>query len=504
MNLTDRSATELIGLLQAKQASAAEVVEAHLRVIDECDQELHAIAVPRFERALAEAAVADGLRVRGQRVGPLAGLPLTVKECFDLANTPTTAGAARLRRKPSGGDAAVVAALRSAGAVVLGKTNLGQLCWSLESSNPVYGRTNNPWDLTRSPGGSSGGEGAAVSARLSPVGIGTDSGGSVRIPAHYCGIHALKPTSGRLSSTGTVDELLLSFQPVVTNQPGVLARHVTDVRMVYQLLAAAPDAAETTDEAASRIDQAGRDPDQDQADRRRRVVGYFTAGLHSPSAAIQRTINEAMSELESAGLVVRPFEPPYLERALELFDATFALDGGAMLRAAADGSQLDPLLEETLEDLSEARVPESLRSAGPLLEACRAYRQEFARALDIAQVDILVCPPTGVVAHPHGMSRALHGMPITVELFNLLGMPAGVVSISRVRQGEEKARPRPASPAEETAVAADRGSAGLPVGVQVAGRHWDEAGVLDVMELLEKRFRSTAAYPAAPPAIRKD
>src|SRR5579862_3481261 len=116
MNLTDRSATELLSLLQAKNVSSVEVVEAHLRAIGERDHELHAIAVPRFERALEEASAADRLRARGDPAGPLAGLPLTVKECFDLEGTPTTAGAARLRRKPSGGDAAVVAALRSAGA----------------------------------------------------------------------------------------------------------------------------------------------------------------------------------------------------------------------------------------------------------------------------------------------------------------------------------------------------------------------------------------------------
>ena len=218
MNLTDRSATELLRLLVAKDVAAVEVVEAHVRAIEQRDRDLNAIAVPRYERALEEAAAADRLRARGCPACPLAGLPLTVKESFDLTGTPTTAGAARLQRKPSGGDAAVVAALRNAGAVIIAKTNLGQLCWSLETSNPVYGRTSNPWDRSRTPGGSSGGEGAAVSARLSPAGIGTDSGGSVRIPAHYCGIHALKPTSGRLSSSGTVRRAALGV-PADRHEP---------------------------------------------------------------------------------------------------------------------------------------------------------------------------------------------------------------------------------------------------------------------------------------------
>jgi fatty acid amide hydrolase len=482
MNLTSRSATELLSLLEARHVAAEEVIEAHIRAIEERDGEINAVAVPRFSRALDEAAAIDKLRVRGHPLGPLAGLPLTVKECFDLAGTPTTAGVARLQRQRPEGDAAVVAALRNAGAIVIGKTNLAQLCWSLETSNPVYGRTNNPWDRYRTPGGSSGGEGAAVSAQLSPIGIGTDSGGSVRIPAHYCGVHALKPTSGRLSSRGTVDELLLSFQPIVTNQPGLLSRHVEDLRLVYELLAASPQAA-----VAARTGK--------PASKRRCTVGYFVDSLHPPSAAIQRVLFEAVGALESAGFAVCLFEPPSLQRAKELFDAAFALDRGATLRALAAGSDLDPLVEEVLLGLAEARVPERFRVTGPLVNACEAYRHEFAEAFDAAEIDILMCPPTGVVAHPHGMSRALEGLSITAELFNLLGMPAGIVSLSRVRHQEEQARPSPTCPAEVAAARADRGSAGLPVSVQVAGRHWDEAGVLDVMQLLEGRFRKTAEYP---------
>jgi fatty acid amide hydrolase len=505
MNLTDQSATELLRLLVAKDVAAVEVVEAHVRAIGQRDRELNAIAVPRYERALEEAAAADRLRARGSPAGPLAGLPLTVKESFDLTGTPTTAGAARLQRKPSGGDAAVVAALRNAGAVIIAKTNLGQLCWSLETSNPIYGRTNNPWDRSRTPGGSSGGEGAAVSARLSPAGIGTDSGGSVRIPAHYCGIHALKPTSRRLSSNGTVDELLLAFQPIVTNQPGMLARHVGDLRLIYELLAAAPEAAETGIDAvagAATVDRADRrNAGRGQEGRRRYVIGYFTDGLYPSAVAIQRALAEAVGELESAGMAVRPFPPPSLQLAKELYDAAFALDRGATLRALADGSQLDPLVEEALADLAEASPADRFRGVEPLLEACQAYRNDFTQALDAAEIDVLVCPPFGLTAHPHGMSPAMYEMAITSELFNLLGMPAGVVSISRVRQQEEQTRRWPDGPAERAAATTSQGSAGLPVGVQVVGRHWAETAVLDVMELLENRFRDTADYPAAPHII---
>jgi fatty acid amide hydrolase len=501
MSLTSGSATELLRLLAAGQAGAVEVVEAHIRAIEERDGEINAVAVRRFDRALDEAAVIDTLRARGHQLGPLAGLPLTVKECFDLVGTPTTAGVARLRRRPPERDAAVVAALRDAGAVVVGKTNLAQLCWSLETSNPVYGRTNNPWDGTRTPGGSSGGEGAAVNAHLSPVGIGTDSGGSVRIPAHYCGVHALKPTSGRLSNRGTVDELLLSFQPIVTSQPGLLSRHVEDLRLVYELLAASPLAAVAKQEAAARSERRAAEwageAGTGKPSSQRWTIGHIAGGLHPPSAAIERVLFDAVGELQSAGCKVRLFEPPSLERAQELFYAAFALDRGATLRALADGSELDPLVEKALSDLAEQQVPERFRTTAPLADACEEYRRDFARALDAAEVDFLVCPPSSVVAHQHGMNRALEDMPVTTELFNLLGMPAGVVSLSRVRAAEELGRRSPTCPAEEAAARTDRGSAGLPVSVQVAGRHWNEAGVLDVMQLLESRFRDSPEFPVS-------
>lgn len=500
MSLTSRSATELLSLLAARQVAAEEVVEAHIRAIEERDGQINAVAVRRFDRALDEAVVIDRRRARGHQLGPLAGLPLTVKECFDLAGTPATAGVARLRRQPYEGDAAVVAALRNAGAVVIGKTNLAQLCWALETSNPVYGRTNNPWDGARTPGGSSGGEGAAVSAHLSPVGVGTDSGGSVRIPAHYCGVHALKPTSGRLSNCGTVDELLLSFQPIVTNQPGLLSRQVADLRLVYELLAASPRAAVANEKAAARPERPARGMayqawTRKLTSKRRWTIGYFVGGLHPPSAAIQRVLYDAVRELESAGFRVRLFEPPSLQRAQELLRAAFALDRGATLRALADGSGLDPLVEEALSHLAVPPVPERFRTTAPLVEACEEYRREFAHAVEAAEIDFLICPPSSVVAHQHGMSLALADMPIVSEMFNLLGMPAGVVSLSRVRAGEELNRPSPTCPAEKVAAKADRGSAGLPVSVQVVGRHWNEAGVLDVMQLLESRFRYCAEYP---------
>src|SRR5581483_4899762 len=176
-----------------------------------------AVVVPLFEQALAGARAADELAARGQPLGPLHGLPITVKESLDVRGTASTAGAARWLPLKADADADVVAALHGAGAIVLGKTNLSQALWFNEADNPVFGRTNHPLDPAYSPGGSSGGEAAIVAASGSPLGLGTDSGGSARHPAHSCGVCTLKPTGGRFTTEGSADDRIYAGQEGVLN-----------------------------------------------------------------------------------------------------------------------------------------------------------------------------------------------------------------------------------------------------------------------------------------------
>src|SRR4030095_158525 len=189
---------------------------------------------PRFEEALKEADLADAARSRGDTLGPLHGVPITIKESFDLAGTPTTAGLSHRSGHRAGTDAVVVARLRQAGAIVLGKTNVSQLLLHDSCRNPLYGRTNNPWQLERSPGASSGGEAATLALGGSALGIGSDIGGSVRLPAHACGVNSLKPTSGRLPLEGHIS--LFPTQESLLCQPGPLARSVTDLMLAMHVL----------------------------------------------------------------------------------------------------------------------------------------------------------------------------------------------------------------------------------------------------------------------------
>ena len=233
--LTDLSASELARLIAVRQVSATEAVKAHIRRIEELDGRVNAVVVPMFEEALSEAAKADGMSAQGR---PLHGVPVTVKECFHVKGTASTIGLDSKRDHRANEDAELVSRLKAAGAIVVAKTNVPQLLIYVEADNPLYGRTNNPWNLARSPGGSSGGEGAAVAAGYGALGLGTDIGGSVRIPAHFCGVQSLKPTPGKLSLRGTEDELQFSHI-AIADAAGPLARTVADLRLAMSVLGAA-------------------------------------------------------------------------------------------------------------------------------------------------------------------------------------------------------------------------------------------------------------------------
>ncbi|HET9866615.1 MAG TPA: amidase, partial [Nitrospira sp.] len=228
-DLTSHSAVEVIKLVRTRAVSPVEIAEAHLKRIDALNPKLNAIVTlaPDF---IDKAREAEAALMRGDNLGPLHGLPVTIKDAINTAGLRTTSGS-RLRAKHvPRSDAPSVARLKAAGAIVLGKTNLSELTMTYTADNPVFGRTNNPHDISRTPGGSSGGEGAAIAACLSPAGIGTDVAGSIRIPSHFCGITGLKPTIGRVVSTG-------QFPPSHGHSViGPMARHVQDLHLLFHVL----------------------------------------------------------------------------------------------------------------------------------------------------------------------------------------------------------------------------------------------------------------------------
>src|SRR5688500_16026599 len=201
--LLDASAVALSRRIASGELTASEVVERYLARIADVEPKIHSVAVPLYDQSRREAKAADIHRSKGERLPPLHGLPISVKECFYLAGTPSCIGLDLLKDELMSEDGALVRRLRRAGGIILAKTNIPQLMIWHECDHPVYGRTNNPWDLDRTPGGSTGGEAALIAARGSTLGLGNDLGGSIRVPAHFTGIHGLMATSFRLPRTGS-------------------------------------------------------------------------------------------------------------------------------------------------------------------------------------------------------------------------------------------------------------------------------------------------------------
>lgn len=526
--LSGASAAQIGRQVRDGDVSAVEVARAHLDRIAAVNGALNAIVVPLFDAALAQAQQLDERRRRGEALGPLAGVPITVKECLEVAGTAATFGLAGLQGRISASDGPLVARLRAAGAVIVGKTNVPPLGMHMETEGPLFGRTSNPWDLSRSPGGSSGGDAAIVAAAGVPLALATDAGGSIRQPAHACGICGLKPTSGRLTQT----DLLVTTtaadgvrMPVVLAglhsilQPGPLARTVEDLTLAMETLAA-PGQHEID---ATVSPTAWPDP------RRVELAGlrigmYVDDGVFPAAPAVRRAVEEAAASLASLGCHVEPFAPPDVPAAMRTFQSLLIPDGGRafrrmlgdsppdrklknLLAAAGMPNALRPVVAAFLELTGQPRLATSIRNLRQLsahefrqrLAQRAEYLARFLAALDAGRFDAVLCPVSPLPAAPHGQGEFLGLIASHTSLYNYLGLPAGAVPITRVRP--EEAQPRAASRCrvEQMARHIETGSQGLPIGVQVAARPWREDIVLALLSALERQARTQPDYPQRPP-----
>lgn len=510
------SARQLAAAIARGSVSAATAVEAHIARIEEMDPKLNAIVVRRYEAARREARTADERRARGEKLGPLHGVPVTIKECIAVSGTPATFGLESRRDAIDSADDLHVKRLKDAGAIVLAKTNVAQLLLFIESDNPVYGRTNNPWNFARSPGGSSGGEGAIIAAGGSPLGLGTDIGGSCRIPAAFCGIAAIKPTAGRTPDPGRYS--LPIGQRAIASQIGVLARQVEDVALGLEVINGGPN---PPSEPPMPL---GDFRAIDIAELR---VGYYSDdGIFPPSPAPRRAVLEAAEILRAAGAKVVAWTPPALGEAIELFLGVFSADRARGMSALLRGQKLDTRLVPAfvmarrsrasltvigalLRLLAQNGLADGIRAMGHgdthhywrLVERLLDYQADFLRALDAAPagpLDILLCPPCPLPALTHGASSYL-GLPGSYTcLANVLGYPAGVIPVTRVRAEEEMSRERSLDLVRRAAHSVEKGSAGLPIGVQLIARPWREHVALAAMAAIEAAARRRADFPRTP------
>jgi fatty acid amide hydrolase len=443
-------------------------------------------------------------------------VPITIKECFHVAGTAATEGIGHFADAVMTTDSPLVARLRRAGAIVLGKTNLPQLMLMHECENPIFGRTDNPWNAERVPGGSSGGEAANIAAGGSPLGLANDIGGSIRFPAHCCGITGIKPTTLRLTNAGTRDNL--RGMEAIRPQPGPLARHVEDLYLALRVLSSVE-----ANEIDSQIAPVplGDPGAVDVADLR---IGIWTDdGFFPPSPAAVRAVQEAAEALRQRGAHVEEFQPPEMHEAVRLYFGLMSADGGAdasrllgssvrdwrvrrLLMLAGAPASLRWLLAKLAALFGQQRTADLLamigrRSADGYWQLSlnrAAYAERFFAAWSAARLDALMCPPHALPALRHGDTAQLALAGSYLYWVNLLGVPAGVVPITRVLAKEQAGRAPSRDVVLRTAVDVDAASFGLPVGVQVAGRPWREDVVLAVMGALESHFSTTNDYPQTP------
>ena len=452
-NIIYASAKSMAQAVRDKEVSAVELVEAHLGRIEEVNSALNAVVQLAAERARAEAVEADAALARGERKGALHGVPFTLKDSIDTEGIITTGGTLGRKDFVPDADATVTARLRAAGGILLGKTNTPELTYAGETDNLVYGRTNNPFDLSRAPGGSSGGAGAIVCCGGAAFDIGSDTGGSVRGPAHYCGITGIKPNSGRVPRTGHI--VPHSFGAVDSlTQNGPMARYVEDLALILSIISG-PD----WDDPHIVPMPLGNPADVDISGLR--VAFYTDNGLRVPTDEIVAAVRSAANALADAGCLVEEDLPRAIPDNPDINNQLSQGDGQAGARrllAKYGTTETHEWMTRLLEKASENMV--SVGEYTAVLEKIDSYRSAMLGFMQ--NYDVIVCPVSAFAALPHGESMTDEnraGINYTAT-YNITGWPSTVV-----RGGT--------SPD------------GLPIGVQVVARPWREDVSLAVAQYLE-------------------
>ena len=504
-------AASVVSIAESVAAGAVRptmVLAEHVSRHRETHASLNALVQPRHAAAGVEAEQLESRLQAGEQVGQLAGVPVSVKECFAVSGLVTSLGIATRRQAVDVADAPIVSCLRAAGAIIVGKGNVPQAMYLHETDNPVWGRTNHPLDATRGPGGSSGGDAALVAAGVVPLAVGTDLAGSIRQPAHACGISGFLPRSAVVGDGGAFDTV--PHLSVVRPRAGFLAREVDDLARTLAVVA-----------AGSSSEPNILDAEATPVGHRRgglRVAWWDHAGPLAPSPAVRRGVHEAVSRLMQAGVEVVRLDGSLATEAAWLHLALLSADGGADIRRLFAGTRPIPpvarllrlaglpmWLRPLLAGLSQAVGGDieavALRATGPrrgaALESLSGRRAAFETrfASLVAPYDALVCPVSALPALPHGTAARLLVAAAPCLLANLLDLPAGTVPVTRVRPDEELGRVGSRDRVVRAAAAADHGSRNLPVGVQVVGAPGlasaddplrPERIVLDVMRLIEQ------------------
>jgi Asp-tRNA(Asn)/Glu-tRNA(Gln) amidotransferase A subunit family amidase len=455
------SLIEMAEGVRAKKLSPVELVDAHLSRIRELNPKLNAFVTVDGERARVQAKSAEGSLISSassKSAGPLHGVPISIKSSIDVAGLPCECGSVLRKGNVPSENAPLVKRLRAAGAIILGNTNVPEFLMAYETDNLLYGRTNNPWDLSRTPGGSSGGEAAAIAAGCSAGGVGSDGGGSIRIPAHYTGICGLKPTPGRIPSTGHFPASAGPFAQL--GVVGPMARTIKDVEKLFEVMAG-PDPG---DPASAPVPLRRW---SEQEIRKLGVAYFVDDGVTPVTSETAAAVRTAAEVLRAQRFHVSEWRPQNLDRVWQSWWNLFGRAGqmAFALTIAGRETELSPILRAFQAKVAE----EPPLTAQDLLNTLLA--RDVLRGNLLAKMEefpILLCPACAVPAFRHGEREwTVQGRKVEYlkamsysQWFNLLGNPAAVVPVGRSPEG-------------------------LPIGVQIVGRPWEEEAVLAVAAKIE-------------------
>ncbi len=463
-------ATELARRIRNEEVSPGDVVEAHLSRIKQVNPVLNAITDFQAESARDQARQAEQQLMSGGPIGPLHGVPLTIKSSIEVEGFLCECGTKLRKGIVAERDATLVTSLKKAGAIILGTTNTPEFLMAYETDNYIHGRTNNPWNLDYTAGGSSGGEAAAIASGCSAGGFGSDGGGSVRVPAHFSGICGLKPTPGVIPRTGHWPACLgpSAFLGLV----GPMARTVEDVRLLLEVTAGV----ESHDPSSAPVEM--RAPSD--AELRSLKVGWFADdGRHPVTPETRQAVERAAKALEDQGLIVEEVQITGLEQAPELWWTLFGVVATTALKPIVAGreDELHPFSKSLMATQEEAEAMTYERFLDAWVSRDRVRSKLLGQ---MEEYRVLLCPTASIPAFRHGeRSWTIGGEEIHYpepfvysQIFNLLGNPGAVV------------------PAGQSAE-------GLPIGVQLVARPFEDEIALSVAEKIEEALGGGPAPPEA-------
>jgi len=442
--------------IRSKAISPVEVVKSHLKSVEAWQPALNAFVHLNAEAARRQARAAEAAVSNAAPPGPLHGIPLTIKSCIDVSGWPCPTGSLLRKEYIPKCDAPLVSRLKAAGAILLGNTNTAEFLMAYETANVLTGKTSNPWNLTFSAGGSSGGEAAAIAAGCSMGGVGSDGGGSIRVPAHFCGICGLKPTPGRIPSTGHFPPGAGAFSWI--GVVGPIARTIADVRLLFEVMAG-PD---TGDALSSPVPLRARS----KGELRDLRIGILESeALGTATQESTAAVQQAAKWLADQGFTVEPIRIDGLDRALELWWFFFGPVIGHLLRTAVAGREdkISPVFREYL-SFATSGDPITLDQ---FIDACAERDRLRAKILrQMQNVPVLLSPVSSGPAFRHGGGNYRPGTGYLDTMrfsqwLNLTGFPGVSVPVQFSNEG-------------------------LPIGVQLIGRPFEDELLLSVAEAIEQ------------------